>query len=151
MALEIKTTIEIEGSIEQVWTELMDWRAYPNWNPFIRSIQGKALKGEKIHIDLGKMKFNPKIKELDEHKRFAWLGHLLFPGLFDGYHSFSLVQKEPGLVIFIQEEKFKGLLVPFFKKMILVDTKANFDLMNKALKERVEAKKSMKTDHQHQV
>jgi len=32
-----------------------------------------------------------------------------------------------------------GILVPFFKKKLLIETKADFEKMNQALKERVES------------
>ncbi len=38
---------------------------------------------------------------------------------------------------FIHGENFSGVLIPFFKKMIL-DTKKNFEAMNEELKKRAE-------------
>jgi hypothetical protein len=45
-----------------------------------------------------------------------------------------------GTTTFIQSEKFRGILVPFFKKMLDKNTTNGFDLMNQKLKEMVEQK-----------
>jgi uncharacterized protein YndB with AHSA1/START domain len=50
MAREIKTTIEIDASASTVWAVLMDFSRYSEWNPFIRSIRGKAQQGDQLEI-----------------------------------------------------------------------------------------------------
>ncbi len=45
---QIETEIEIAASPERVWSILMDFSAYPEWNPFIRSLSGVAKPGEKL-------------------------------------------------------------------------------------------------------
>ena len=37
----ISTEIEISASDEEVWQVLSDFDAYPEWNPFIKTIEGK--------------------------------------------------------------------------------------------------------------
>lgn len=66
------------------------------------------------------------------------MGHLFIKGLFDGEHSFELIDNLDGTTTFIQSEKFEGILIPLFKKMLDVNTKEGFESMNKALKARVE-------------
>lgn len=39
---ELNTEIEIRASAEKVRNVLMDFDAYPKWNPFVREISGKA-------------------------------------------------------------------------------------------------------------
>ncbi|MDR7016726.1 hypothetical protein [Acinetobacter sp. 3657] len=39
MHKEINTEIIINGSSEEVWNTLMDFEAYPEWNPFIINIE----------------------------------------------------------------------------------------------------------------
>ena len=63
------------------------------------------------------------------------MGHLLFPGLFDGEHKFELVDNHDGTTTFIQSEIFKGILVPLFNKMLDTNTVNGFNLMNQKLKE----------------
>lgn len=46
---ELNTEIEIRASAERVWNALMDFDAYPKWNPFVREISGRA-DAEKVYV-----------------------------------------------------------------------------------------------------
>ncbi len=140
MAKEIKTQIVINASPEKVWAVLTNFDKYPEWNPFIKSIKGSVKVGSKIIARLEPpeakgMTFKPKVLAFDSQKEFRWMGHLLFPGLFDGEHKFELIDNHDGTTTFIQSEKFKGILVPLFKKMLDTNTVNGFNLMNQKLKE----------------
>jgi hypothetical protein len=143
MALEIKTEIKINATPEEVWKILTDFNGYPNWNPFIKSIKGQVVIGEKITVRIEPpeakgMTFKPKIVTFAKNIELSWLGHLLLPGLFDGKHKFELIDNGNGTTTFIQSEKIRGLLVPFFKKQLKTNTKNGFIEMNKKLKELAE-------------
>lgn len=143
MTKEIKTSIVINASAAEVWSVLTDFASYPQWNPFLKSITGVVKTGNRIVARIEPpeakgMTFKPKVLAFEENKEFRWIGHLLFPGLFDGEHIFELVTNADGTTTFIQREKFKGILVPLFKKMLDLNTVNGFNLMNTALKERVE-------------
>ena len=81
------------------------------------------------------MTFNPKVLVFEKNKELRWLGHLLIPGLFDGEHKFELIDQRNGTTLFRQSESFKGILIPFFKKMLQNNTLTAFHLMNAKLKE----------------
>ncbi len=49
----IEAIVDIEASPEAVWAVLMDWTAYPSWNPSIRAITGKTKVGSRIHVSIG--------------------------------------------------------------------------------------------------
>lgn len=143
MAKEIKTQILINASPEKVWAVLTNFEKYPEWNPFIKSIKGDVKVGSKIIAILEPpeskgMTFKPKVLVFDSKKEFRWLGHLLFPGLFDGEHKFELIENYDGTTTFVQSENFKGILVPLFKRMLDVNTVNGFNLMNQKLKELAE-------------
>ncbi|MEM8523865.1 MAG: SRPBCC domain-containing protein [Bacteroidota bacterium] len=137
MALELKTSIKIKATPQQVWQQLMDFESYSTWNPFITQISGQAAVGEQLKINAGGMQFQPTVLVHEENRAFKWLGSLLFKGIFDGAHRFVL-EEQSGATIFHHSEVFKGLLVPVFKKKLKKETKANFEKMNMALKKRVE-------------
>ena len=145
MAKEIKTEILIHATPEKVWSILTNLNDYPNWNPFIKSIKGETKVGNKITARIEPpeakgMTFKPKVLAFDANKEFRWLGHLLFPGLFDGEHKFELIDNGNGTTTFRQSEKFKGILVPLFKKMLDNNTLNGFNQMNAKIKELAERK-----------
>lgn len=140
MAKEIKTEIRINASAEKVWAILMDFENYPIWNPFITSIKGEVEKGNTITVRIappkGKaMTFEPKIIEKTKNKELRWIGRLLFKGLFDGEHKFELKDNNDGTTLFIQSERFSGILISMLN---IENTKNGFVAMNQKLKELAE-------------
>jgi len=136
---EIKTEILINSNPSKIWNVLMDFENYPKWNPFIRSVYGQPATGTKISAkleppDTKGMTINPTILEKDNERKFRWIGHLIFPGLFDGEHIFELIDNKNGTTTFVQRELFKGLLVPLFNKFLYVNTRRGFEQMNQQLK-----------------
>ncbi len=142
---EIKTSIQIEASPETIWQVLTNFKAYPDWNPFITFAEGDFKEGEKVKITAGGMDFKPEILTYSESKELKWLGKFLFRGLFDGEHSFEIIDNGDGTCTFIQEEKFRGLLVGLFAKKLDTKTKSGFEEMNLKLKQRCENWKSTNT------
>ena len=140
---EIRTEIAIAAPAERVWAILTDFQAYPTWNPFIRSIEGRAETGTKLRARIeppggSAMVFKPTVLAAVAPREFRWLGHLWFPGLFDGEHIFEIHDTPGGGVRLVQREQFRGILVPLFKKMLLNNTLRGFELMNEKLRERAE-------------
>jgi hypothetical protein len=143
MKYELRTEILISASPQKVWEVLTDFENYPKWNPFIKSIEGKPLVGEKITVrleppDAKGITMTPKVLAFDVNKQFRWIGNFVLPGLFDGEHIFELTDNKDGTTTFIQRENFKGILVGSFKKMLDNNTKRGFELMNQQLKIRSE-------------
>lgn len=143
MTKQISSEIHIEASPEKVWTILTNFKDYPQWNPFIKSISGTAIAGQKITARIeppgaSGMTFKPRVIVFEPNKEFSWQGHLFIPGLFDGMHRFLLKDNGDGTCTLIQSESFKGILVPLFKKMIENNTIQGFQLMNLKLKELAE-------------
>lgn len=132
---EIKTTIQISASPQKVWEILTSFDNYPNWNPFIKYVKGDFLVGEKVKINAGGMKFQPKILVFDREKEIRWIGKLLVNGLFDGEHIFKIIENGDGTVTFKHEERFSGILVSLFAKKLDSETRSGFEQMNIKLKE----------------
>jgi hypothetical protein len=80
------------------------------------------------------MTFKPKVLIAKTNSEFRWLGHLLFAGLFDGEHNFTLNDNGNGTTTFTHSEVFKGILVPLFKKQLEANTRNGFIGMNDKLK-----------------
>lgn len=136
---EIRTQITIQATPQQVWRILMDFENYPNWNPFIKTLTGKAEKGARLQAFIEPpgakgMTFKPTVLVVNAHKEFRWLGHLFIKGLFDGEHIFELSDNGNGSTTLVQREQFRGILVPLFKKMLNENTFRGFEAMNEKLK-----------------
>lgn len=138
-ALELYTTINIEAPVKTVWQVLTDWNDYPNWNPFIKKIEGILELGSSLTAQIDTMTFRPTVTQLEAPYQLNWLGHLFFKGLFDGEHQFRLEALPNGHTQLHHSEYFSGLLIPLFKKQLLGNTKSGFEAMNQALKQHVEA------------
>ncbi|PKN18531.1 MAG: SRPBCC domain-containing protein [Deltaproteobacteria bacterium HGW-Deltaproteobacteria-6] len=141
---QLQTEIEIDAEAQRVWSILADFAAYPEWNPFIRSIRGVMAQGSRLEVRIQPsgakgMTFRPSILVADPGRELRWLGRLMLPGLFDGEHRLVIEPVAPGKVRFRQNERFSGILVPLFRNSLDRDTKRGFEEMNRALKARAEA------------
>jgi hypothetical protein len=139
---EIHSETAIEGTADEVWRVLSDFASYPEWNPGMEQVQGDAKVGTRLHIRFrlngGRvMTMKPTVLVAEPGRELRWLGRLLMPGIFDGEHRFEIDETAPGRVRFVQGERFKGLMVPFLRKLIEVDTAATFTNVNAALAARV--------------
>jgi len=140
---EIATSVPIAASPSTVWKILMDFPAYPDWNPFITSIAGDAAPGESLSVELSRpdkkpMSITPHVVTADVGSNFAWLGTIGVRGVFDGHHQFVL-ESTPEGTQFNHFEKFTGLLVPLVLPSIRESTTRGFVAMNDALKIRAES------------
>jgi hypothetical protein len=140
---ELQTTIEIQAAPERVWQVLTDGAAYPEWNPFIRRLEGTLEPEARLEArieppDRRAMTFRPRVLAVEPNLELRWLGSFLFRGLFDGEHAFLIEPLGAARVRFVQRERFTGILVPFFGKG-LAATQLGFERMNLALKARAEA------------
>lgn len=138
MQKEIKTSIHIAATPNQVWQVLTDFQHYPNWNPFIKKIEGKVEENATIQVEIDGMTFRPTILSYIPNQKISWLGKLFLKGLFDGQHNFLLEEQADGTTLFHQTEQFSGLLVRIFAHQLDTKTTAGFEAMNKKIKEIVE-------------
>ncbi|MBB3701269.1 SRPBCC family protein [Flammeovirga yaeyamensis] len=139
--MEIKTEILIHSTPEKVWSILTDFDKYPEWNPFIKYIQGEVKEGNQIKVkiepeDEKGMKFQSKVLSFQKNRELKWIGRLLFPGIFDGEHQFLLIDNGNNTTTLKHNEKFKGILKGLLN---LEKTKKGFESMNIKLKELAES------------
>jgi hypothetical protein len=140
---KIQSDIDIGASPQRVWSILTDFAAYPSWNPFITSISGIVKTGQRLTVSIqpvgGRaMTFRPTILVAQPGSELRWLGHLLFPGIFDGQHFFNIAASASRGVRLTQGEAFSGVLVGLAKKSLDRGTLPGFVAMNEALKARAE-------------
>lgn len=147
---EIRTSVDIAATAEQVWAVLADFPAYPEWNPFVRRVDGWPERGHRLSVEIvppgGKvLSFRPRVLEAVRPERLSWLGRVFMPGLLDGEHHFFIEQLDGGGVRLHHGEQFRGLLVPFMKKSLSAEVHPGFEAMNQALKARVESQAGRET------
>jgi hypothetical protein len=139
---QLHTEILIDATPETVWVTLMDFAAYPSWNPFIVRMEGKPEVGSKLNARLELPEgmgsdLTPMVTAVEANRSFEWLGVVGFKGIFDGRHQFTIEATANGTK-FTQSEQFTGILAPLLMRMIGAKTQAGFGLMNQAIKERAE-------------
>jgi hypothetical protein len=144
MPRQINTEIGIDAAASQVWATLTDFSGFPEWNPFIRSVNGALETGSRLDVRIqpagGRaMTFRPKLLRVEPGRELRWLGRFVVPGLFDGEHVFQIEPLGESQVRLVHSETFSGVLVPLFWRGLEPDTRRGFEEMNCALKRRVEA------------
>ena len=141
----INTEIEIEAAPAKVWHALVDFQAYPDWNPSIRSVKGRPVPGEKLRVvyapqnSLVKLKFKVELVACEPNKEFRWVGRLLLPALFAGDHYLIIEPIDTNRTKLIHGERFSGLLKPFVWLLLSKTNIDAFNDMNHALKQYVES------------
>ncbi|WP_292365487.1 SRPBCC domain-containing protein, partial [Methanoculleus sp. UBA208] len=150
---EVRAETVIAAPPAVVWRVLTDFAAYPDWNPFILSIEGKPWVGTRLTVDIRppgrkSMRFRPRVLRVAKDHELRWIGRVLIAGLFDGEHRFTIIPEGDGSR-FVQAEVFTGLLVPAVELTgILRATHLGFLLMNRALRERAECDWRERSDRQ---
>jgi hypothetical protein len=138
----LQTEIIINATPEKVWSILMDFAKYPEWNPFVKEITGGQRVGGQLKVtlnnDKGTSVFTPTVVTNETASVFEWLGSIPL-GLFKGQHRFAIEKINDTQVKFIHSEQFSGLLAGLIMGQIGETTRNGFIAMNKALKERAEA------------
>jgi hypothetical protein len=139
---EIKTEIIINSSKERVWNILTSFSEYPEWNPFIRSLEGSAIKDSRLVAtlqlkDRKPMVFKPVVTVSEAGKKFEWLGTTPL-NVVNGRHYFTVEELDDKKVRFVHGEQFSGILAGPFHRKLAEPTRLGFMEMNKALKQRAE-------------
>jgi hypothetical protein len=142
MRHEICHQVVIDAPASEVWAVLTDWERYPDWNPFITTLDGVLEEGARLSVAIAPpggrgMTFRPRLLAVREHRELRWLGRVLVPGLFDGEHAFELEPLPGGRTLLVQSERFSGVLVRWLRGG-LAATELGFEQLDLALKQRVE-------------
>lgn len=143
MSKELISSIDIEAPAEKVWELLIDFTAYPTWNPFITRAEGPVEVGGRLTLRMqpvsgSAVTLRPTVVEVVEGHRLRWQGRLGMRGLLDAEHLFILESHGATRSRLVQREHFSGLLVPFVQRSLDRGTLPAFHAMNAALKDRAE-------------
>jgi hypothetical protein len=141
MIREIATEIEIDASAQRVWSVLVDFAAYPLWNPFLLRVDGAAATGRRIRFrfELPRGFRAPAcaiVLKAEPEKELRWAGSVA--GLFRGEHYFVLERASTATLRFRHGEIFSGLSLPLVWPVLRDHGQEVYDAMNLALKDRAE-------------
>lgn len=139
----LQTRIEIKATPERVWQILTDFASFPEWNPFIRRVEGEAKEGQTLDVYIepsgGRgITFRPTVIKATPCEELRWRGRLGRSGLVNGEHIFRIETVNEERVRFVQREEVTGLLAGSWSARSEEDTWRGFREMNKALKDRAE-------------
>jgi hypothetical protein len=146
-----QTRIEINAPARVVRASLFDFAAYPQWNPYIVSVDGAVENGSKVFLTVkppGGPEINTTATILSvTENRLSWRGvgmsqlesvpiTLPIPGVLSANHDFIIEELGPEKTLFLNNIKWSGASVPFYD---LKPMEAGLRAMNEALKKRAEA------------
>jgi hypothetical protein len=139
---EISSEIEIQAKPSKVWETLVDFASYPEWNPFVRKIEGELAIGSTLEVTIQLpnreiITFKPVVVKANPNEEFSWKSKMWVSFLFTGEHYFILEPIGEQSTKLIQGEKFTGILVPFLAKPSN-EAPLGFIEFNSAIKERCE-------------
>ena len=142
---ELRAEIHISAPIEQVWRVLTDFDHWKDWNPMVNQASGTASVPSKLKLTMrgldskDAMKYEPIVLEVDPPKYLRWRATMMSGFMFTNDRVFEL-QEENGGTEVINREEFSGLMVPLFWNKMNQFVVPMLEKMNKALKNKMEAK-----------
>lgn len=143
----VQTEISIDAPRRAVWRVLLDFARYPEWNRFIRRIDGAPEVGseiiEHIHFDFLPFPVLGKsfIQRIETETYFSWQGsfvHALRP-LGYGTHSFALLDAGQTSTHLVHREEYRSPLIRWVFPLIRRIAEPGFRKMDLDLKARAEA------------
>lgn len=140
---EVDNEVEIHASAERVWQLLTDFASFPRWNPFMPQVRGEATAGKQLEVTFQPvrvlaMRARPIVLKAEPNRELRWREQLLFPGLLDIEHIFTLLPLATDRVRFTQRQTHTGLFSSFPASRRYAELRRGFRAMNEALKQLAE-------------
>ena len=142
---ELRTEIQISAPIDQVWQVLTDFDHWEDWNPMVTQVSGNVSVGSKLNITMrgpdtkDAMKYQPTLLEVNPPRGLRWRATMMSGLMFTNDRVFELSEKNGGTVL-VNKEEFSGLMVPLFWGKMNLFVVPMLEKMNKALKDKLEAR-----------
>jgi demethylmenaquinone methyltransferase/2-methoxy-6-polyprenyl-1,4-benzoquinol methylase len=135
----IEAEVEIEAPAERVWEVLIDFAAYPGWNPFMAEVHGEARLGAILRARLEapgapRLRARLRVTKVEPPCELRWTGTR---GLVRGERVITITPVDDGRVRLAQYTDFAGLLAQLLG--FLDRYEPAMAAMNAALKARAEA------------
>jgi hypothetical protein len=142
--MQLKTEIEIAAPPEHVWETLSALDQYPEWNPWLTSVDGRLAVGERLVLthssaEGAERRERVRVTALVPNERLKWRSSLVMPGIFDGTHRFELTALPGSCTRVVNGEELHGFMVQRLGRRVTAMARG-FVGMNEALKKRVESR-----------
>jgi hypothetical protein len=135
----MQDTIRIEATPESVWRVLADFERFPEWNPMLIRMRGRAEAGSGLAFTVRltngwKLPLWAKVSRSAVPTELRWLAGI--PGLLRGEHYITVTADGAGCVV-AHGEDFRGLLCTPLRGLLEGLGAPMYARMNEALKMRV--------------
>ncbi|MFI7611194.1 SRPBCC family protein [Nonomuraea terrae] len=141
---QIRTEIHISATPEQVWAILVNFTAYPEWNPLTPGLRGEPVAGSRLTLPTTfipgssvTVPMRATVEEVTPPRRLAWRSNVIAPGIASSLHAFELTPDAGGTHV-LHRETVTGVMAPVVWPMVSRFA-PQFDQLNRKLKERAEA------------
>lgn len=139
--MEVRTECEIGAPPERVWAVLLDFAAYPVWNPFISQIAGNLAVGQRLEATLSladgsEVYLRPRVEVVVPERELIWSTQLWWPGVLDERQRFELVPTPAG-TRFVNGRHTSGWALKLLTRRLTHSARGSVG-MNEALRRRVE-------------
>lgn len=140
----VHTEIEIDAAPLAVWRVLVDFDAYPEWNPMVRHAAGTLRAGERLRLEYrpeGRRArtFRPRLRVVEPGHELSWKGQPEARWLMESIHSYRFRVTASGRTHLDHDMVFWGALTPLLQGVLEAGSRAPFAAQNQALKQRVES------------
>lgn len=140
--MQLRTEIEIDAEPDRVWRVLVGFAEYPEWNPYLTSVDGPLVEGASLTLvsastDGSERRQRVSVVKIEPPRCLRYRSKLWLPRLFDGEHYFELTPLDGGRTRLVQGEDLTGALVQSMGPRLTAMARG-FVGMNQALKKRVE-------------
>jgi uncharacterized protein YndB with AHSA1/START domain len=131
-----KSEIEIAETPEAVWDVLTDFRAWPSWNPDVKSMSfaGEVAEGSEFKWKAGPGTITSTIRRVERPRLISWTGKTLGT---NAVHVYRLEPRDETTLV-STEESFDGLVARIFRGAMQKMVKKSLDTGLQHLKAQVE-------------
>jgi uncharacterized protein YndB with AHSA1/START domain len=142
--MKVATEILIQAPPEKIWSVIIDFPAYPEWNRFLKAVRGQPAPDSQIEVDVHYYGKNVEKKTgivtgFNPPKYFSWVWkHSWGAWFLSSEHVLRLKEKEGGRAIFFQEIYLTGLGLKFRRRDMEHMAKLSMGKLNDDLKFRIE-------------
>jgi hypothetical protein len=142
-----RSTFPISASAAVVWSILVDFERWSEWNPSVPRLRGDAALGSTLSMTLAmpgrpSARAKAKVTDLVPERRLSWHGNIGGAWFFSGTREFDIAPQPDGTVLVTHVEDVKGLLFPVFRAVMGSAIREHHDNLNAALTQRAEAANS---------